>query len=238
LPSVSGRAACYCHHHLTVTLALADAVESATLVALIATVAGLGTHQGAVYTPDVEIVPTVPLPPAMPLTFQVTAVLVLPVTVALNCCVLNPATEALVGETLTLIADGCDTATLTALDTPPSGLLTVTGTPLLAAEVAPLALSLVGESKVVLRDALPNLTTAPFWKPVPLRVSVKLPVCTWFGLMDVIAGNGAMVTAAAPMALVTALLRACTLTLAGDGTPAGAVKSPDAEMVPTLLLPP
>lgn len=43
-----------------------------------------------------------PVQPAPPITFQVTAVFELPVTVAANCCVLPIATVALFG--LTLIA--------------------------------------------------------------------------------------------------------------------------------------
>jgi hypothetical protein len=50
-------------------------------------VAGLGSEEGAVYSPAVEIVPTVAFPPVVPFTCQVTAVLEVPVTVAVNCCV-------------------------------------------------------------------------------------------------------------------------------------------------------
>jgi hypothetical protein len=73
---------------VTVTLADADFVVSACDTAVTVTVAGLGTAEGAVYSPDVEIVPTVESPPVTPLTCQVTAVLEVPVTVAVNCCVL------------------------------------------------------------------------------------------------------------------------------------------------------
>jgi hypothetical protein len=59
-------------------------VESAAEVAVTVTVAGDGTVIGAVYTPDVEIMPTVALPPATPLTLQFTEVLADPVTVAAN----------------------------------------------------------------------------------------------------------------------------------------------------------
>jgi len=50
----------------------------------------------------VDTVPTVALPPAIPFTLQVTAVFVVPVTVAVNCCVAPVTTEALVGLTLTV----------------------------------------------------------------------------------------------------------------------------------------
>jgi hypothetical protein len=73
---------------VTVTVADADLVVSACETAATVTDAGLGTAEGAVYSPEVEIVPTVELPPATPFTCQVTAVLEVPVTVAVNCCVL------------------------------------------------------------------------------------------------------------------------------------------------------
>jgi hypothetical protein len=68
----------------TVTWTDIDLVESAADTAVTVTVAGEGTVIGAVYTPDVEIIPTVALPPAVPLTLQFTAVFEEPVTVAVN----------------------------------------------------------------------------------------------------------------------------------------------------------
>ena len=68
----------------TVTWADIDLVESAADTAVTVTVAGEGTVIGAVYTPDAEIIPTVALPPAVPLTLQFTAVFEEPVTVAAN----------------------------------------------------------------------------------------------------------------------------------------------------------
>jgi len=50
-----------------------------------------------VYKPDVDIVPTVEFPPAMPFTVHVTAVLDVPVTVAVNCCVAPSESDALAG---------------------------------------------------------------------------------------------------------------------------------------------
>jgi hypothetical protein len=66
----------------TVTVAEMDLVESATLVAVTVTMGGTGTVAGAVYSPLAEIVPAL----ALGSTLQVTAVLALPVTVAVNCC--------------------------------------------------------------------------------------------------------------------------------------------------------
>ena len=61
---------------------------------------------GAVYKPVAETVP--------PVVVQVTAVLLLPVTVALNCCVAPVWTEAEVGDTDT--ATGAETVTLAEAD--------------------------------------------------------------------------------------------------------------------------
>ena len=69
---------------VTVACAEADLVESTALTAVTVTVAGDGTVIGAVYTPDVEIIPTVAFPPATPFTLQFTVVLEDPVTAAEN----------------------------------------------------------------------------------------------------------------------------------------------------------
>jgi hypothetical protein len=50
------------------------------------------------------IVPTVLLPPRTPLTSQLTAVFVVPVTLALNCCVAPTCKLDVVGETDTATA--------------------------------------------------------------------------------------------------------------------------------------
>ena len=64
----------------TVTVADADLVASACDVAVTVTVAGVGTVAGAVYTPAEVIEPFA----APPVTTQVTAMLVVPETVAVN----------------------------------------------------------------------------------------------------------------------------------------------------------
>src|SRR6185437_5835018 len=93
----------------SVTVAEADFVGSAWETAVTETVAGLGTADGPRYRPSFEVPgtvvetrPTVELPPLTPLTCQVTAVLVLPLTVAVNCCNANVAKVAVVGEMVTL----------------------------------------------------------------------------------------------------------------------------------------
>jgi hypothetical protein len=90
-----------------VTVAAPDLVESATDTARTATVAGLGALAGAEYTPAVDIVPTVALPPVMPFTCHVTVFVEPFTTVAEKACVPDPAcTIADDGETLTDTTSG------------------------------------------------------------------------------------------------------------------------------------
>jgi hypothetical protein len=159
---------------LIVTKALPEAEGDSTLVADTVTVFGDGTLAGAVKSPPVVMAPTVELPPTTPFTFQTTAVFEAFCTVAVNCLVRFTLTVALAGDTVT-VTGGFTTATLTAFETPPSGLVTVTGTPLLVEEAFPVAVSLVEELKVVASGAPPNLTTAPLWNPEPLTVRAKFP---------------------------------------------------------------
>jgi hypothetical protein len=85
-----------------VTDADAVLVLSAVEVATTVTSAGLGTAPGAVYKPLAEIVPQlVPEQPA-PVRLHATAVFVVLVTVAVNCCVFPVTTFAVVGEILTM----------------------------------------------------------------------------------------------------------------------------------------
>jgi hypothetical protein len=80
---------------LMVTAAEADFVVSACEVAVTVAVVWFATLAGAVYKPEVDTVPG-------PVSDQVTAVLVVPVTVAVNCCVPPPFNVAEVGEIETL----------------------------------------------------------------------------------------------------------------------------------------
>ena len=88
----------------TVTVEVADFAESATEVALTVTCAGTGTAVGAVYNPLDETVPQALPEQPLPLTDQVTLVLDVPPTVAVNCCVFPATTCALPGDTLTTIS--------------------------------------------------------------------------------------------------------------------------------------
>ena len=102
-----------------VTLAEADLVGSATLVATTLTLAGEAAMEGAKKTADdplVEMVPQDdPLQPA-PLTFQLTAVFEVPDTLALKSCVPTVGTEALVGLMLNNTATAAITVTLAEAD--------------------------------------------------------------------------------------------------------------------------
>src|SRR5580704_7418221 len=88
-----------------VTVALAILVLSATLVAVTSSLFGDGIFKGAVKSPIVSIVPTSVFALICPATDQVTAVLVVPVTVAVNCCAAPVTSVALVGEMVTLILE-------------------------------------------------------------------------------------------------------------------------------------
>ena len=81
-------------------LAEADLVVSATLVTVTVTACCVLTVDGVVYSPVGEIVPV------FGLSAQVTAVLVVLSTVAVNCCVWPGATVAAVGVTETAIGGG------------------------------------------------------------------------------------------------------------------------------------
>jgi len=95
------------------TVAEADFVESACDVPVTTTDAGDGCAAGAVYRPVDVIVPQPdPMHPG-PESVQVTAVLVVPDTLAVNCCVLLVVTVALAGliETATGAGGACTVAT-------------------------------------------------------------------------------------------------------------------------------
>ena len=61
-----------------------------------------GSAAGAVYSPVELMIPTDAFPPALPFTAQFTLVVVVPVTVAVNCCCSPRNTDAVAGETETV----------------------------------------------------------------------------------------------------------------------------------------
>jgi len=94
---------------VTVTVELADLVVSAALVTVIVC---CPVVVGAVYSPVVEMIPTVAFPPVTPSTAHVTAVFEDPVTVAWNCCVAPAWMAALTGVTATEIVCVAETVAL------------------------------------------------------------------------------------------------------------------------------
>lgn len=100
---------------LTCTVAVADFVGSATLVALTVT---LPVVDGAVNKPEEETVPA--------LADHVTAVLVVPVTVARNCCVASVIKPTVLGEIDTLIGAATTVTVATAVFVVSAALVAVT----------------------------------------------------------------------------------------------------------------
>ena len=84
----------------------ATARLSATLVAVTFTGLGFGTLAGAEYMPLVSTMPSVAFPPATPFTDHVTAVLLVPVTVAVNCCFTPARICTVAGATFTWMLSG------------------------------------------------------------------------------------------------------------------------------------
>jgi hypothetical protein len=78
-----------CAEDITVTCAVSTAVGSACAIAVIVTVAGEGTAEGAVYTPSELMVPCAASPPCVLFTCHVTAVLDAFCTAAVNVRVLE-----------------------------------------------------------------------------------------------------------------------------------------------------
>jgi hypothetical protein len=87
---------------LIAACAMAIFVGCACETAVMVTVDGEGTVSGALYKPVASIVPCVASPPVTPLTCQMTAVLEVLATEAVNFCVPETGTEVLVGVTVIL----------------------------------------------------------------------------------------------------------------------------------------
>ena len=68
------------------TEAFAVLLSSALLTAVTVTFEGIGTYGGAVYVPVLSMVPKALSPPGIPLTIQLTLVMLLLVTVAVKTC--------------------------------------------------------------------------------------------------------------------------------------------------------
>src|SRR5450432_1937250 len=103
VPNFTAPLCAFLFGEVTVTIAVATALLFACDIPVTVTVATMlsplpsdlvGTPLGATYIPLPEIYPVVWLPPVMPFTCQVTAVVELPFAVAVKACVPNTATEA------------------------------------------------------------------------------------------------------------------------------------------------
>ena len=204
-----------------VTEAVAVLVGSGAAVALTVTVDGDGTVFGALYEPDWLIVPTVPLPPTVPFTFQVADVFVVPWIVAVNCRPWRTRTVAVTGEIAIETGRGATTFTKTVFETSPSGVVTLTGTDDFGAGALPVAVNAIGDTKFVASSAPSNDTIEPATNPAPSTVSVKLPAVTGDGLTDVMLACGMIVAIAVPLDVGDATLVARIVTDGGEGTTVG-----------------
>jgi len=177
------------------------------------------------------------------LAVQVTAVLLDPVTVALNCLVAPVETVAVAGATLTVTGAAAVTLRFTGLLTvPPRPLLTtVMGTlvPTCAAVAVPVAFKPVGEISVVASAVVPKFTTELAAKLAPFREIVNCPTGTEVGeVLHSCTAGCVTVIVIVPNFVASAVLVACTVTALFMGTTAGAVYRPVAETVPDVELPP
>ena len=139
------------------------------------------------------MVPTVALPPVMPLTDQATAVLVDPVIVAPKACVAPGASVALVGDTATLMPEfgGSGfvvplptliiTVSLVVAPTPVCATFSGTCVPACAALALPVTRSSVAETRVLASGTPPKVTTTPSVKLEPFSRRVNAPGATVLG---------------------------------------------------------
>src|ERR1700693_2571496 len=149
---------------MTFSAAVPDELGDAVLVAVIMTVCGEGIELGAVYRPRAEIVPIALLPPGIPFTLQFTVVVVVPVTLAVNCCV----------ELVWMVVAAGDTVTLTELD-PVNCTVAVPDT--LAALLVAVIVSVFGNGTAPGAVYNPVAVIVPFaGPPLTLQVTVLFAV--------------------------------------------------------------
>jgi len=210
-----------------VRAAVPEELGDAVLVAVIITVAGDGTVAGAEYNPVAEIVPTALLPPGRPLTLQFTVVVVVPVTVAVNCCVEPVWIVLAAGATLTLTAEEPVIWTVAAPDALATTLVAVTVTVLGKGTLLGAVKSPVEEIEPFAGPPL-TLQVTPMFE-VPVTVAMNC----WVPLTATAVIEGATETATWPSGMIvtcvladlvgSAVLVAVTVTVAGVGTELGAV---------------
>jgi hypothetical protein len=210
----------------TATLALAFLVVSAALVAVTVTLVLLVT-EGAVNMPPLETLPEV--------ADHITAVLLVPFTAALNCCVPPDVRAALPGETTTLTVVGAEGLTVTL-----ALAFLVVSAALVAVTVTLVLLETAGAVNMPLQQTLPEVadhmtdvllvpctTALKCWVPPDVRTTLPGETTT----LTVGDAEGLTVTIALALLVVSAALVAVTVTLVVLET-LGAVKYP-----PSLILP-
>ena len=180
------------------------------------------------------MVPTVELPPATPSTDHCTPVLVVPVTVAANCCVVLTARLADVGLTLTPTSV---TVTAALADFVGSALLVVVTVckPAVAGAVYRPLVEIVPE--VELPPTTPSTDQVTLVLVVPVTVAANCFVVLAVTLTEVglmLTPTAVTVTAALADLLESAMLVAVTVC---EPAVAGAVYSPLVETVPTVESP-
>src|SRR5204863_109664 len=230
-----------------VTCAEPDFVGSAWDTAATVTVAGFGTTAGAVYRPELDIVPTVALPPVTPLTCHVTAVLLVFCTVAVNCCVPPAPTVAYTGEIVTLTPASFPTRRSSDLDFVGSAwdtavTVTMAGFGTTAGAVYRPELDMVPTVVLSRVTALTCQVTAVLLVFCTVAVNCCVPpaptVADTGEIVTLTTAVGVMVTCAEADFVGSACDTAVTVTVAGFGTTAGAVYKPELDIVPTVALPP
>jgi hypothetical protein len=111
--------------------------------------------------------------------------------------------------------------------------------PFWAVVEVPVAVSWLGETKVVVRGVPPNNTLEPFTKFMPPKVSEKLPTGSKVGLTLWGTGIGfCRFTEVLAERVLSAALTAPTVTEFGVGALTGALYRPFTSIVPTVGFPP
>ena len=185
------------------------------------------------------MVPMLALPPATPFTDQLTAVLFVPVTVAVNTCWLPERIMPVAGDTCTTMPFTCAVIAAETLD-PGAGFCTVMFTlPTCASVAVPVAVNCVEEITVVVSAVVPIKTVAPGAKCKPVRVNVKGPTGMTIGETVLSCGTGlSSVTALLPVLLASTLSVALIVMMFAVGGNSGAVNMPVASIVPVVAFPP
>lgn len=183
----------------------------------------------------------VSLPPGMPFTAQLTPVLDMPVTLALNSCVSPRRTFIVPGATLTSETAPFTCALMLAEFAPPGfGLVTETGTtPTWELVAVPVADNCVEETRVVASATEPKLTTAPCAKCAPFRVRVNGPTGIVVGEKPVSCGVGFSRVAGVEPDFVESEVSVAVMVMPFvPGGNSGALNNPVEEIVPVVELPP